>query len=519
MENEYRLHRFEIAIYQLLWRGGVIFSIFCLISISTVKENTYSELGILDDGWSAVLDRKRDNSDLDWACFKVLCQTGWLQILFGHILVGKVAYHACPEKRLEVLMAYSISALLYLFPLKYFVGMFIILCLQYVISKTSTSSGTIWMFGLLTLYYSPTLVNITIPSIRGTTMFAIRRHAHLMFTWGIVRGISFSCENLWHKMDSAMVKTGEPDDNDTQAKSTEIHQEYAYEFFDYLQYMLYCPVLFGPLLCYNDFMRERDSKPPLWNTRTILNFIFSLCRVACWALGLETATHYVYASVIRYDISVARNLSTFESFGVFMANFGVHFAKYTIIFGLPASVCALDGFTDVPGGPKSIPVKNLSYFWKNHDRGLYKWLMRYIYIPCGGSRRGGVAAAFNMALVFGFIVVFWQRVTASTCVWGFVNWFGAVIEPLGLRIFSGLPTITAFANRLSASMKRRALALWFSVTLSSWVISNIYFFTNIEIGSFLITCLYAQDLLSVLFVHVCLYSGIQLALELNHKEI
>jgi D-alanyl-lipoteichoic acid acyltransferase DltB (MBOAT superfamily) len=62
-------------------------------------------------------------------------------------------------------------------------------------------------------------------------------------------------------------------------------------------------------------------------------------------------------------------------------------------------------------------------FWRGWHRSYNQWLIRYMYIPLGGSRiRGrfaGARSAFNYAIVFTFVAL-WHDIKLNLLIWGWL---------------------------------------------------------------------------------------------------
>lgn len=91
-------------------------------------------------------------------------------------------------------------------------------------------------------------------------------------------------------------------------------------------------------------------------------------------------------------------------------------------------------------------------FWKGWHCSFNRWLVRYIFIPLGGSRPG---RRWNVFVVFIF-VAFWHDVEPKLFMWGMLNGVFLVLEVLvkGLyRSSSALERCRAnpLANRYPAA--------------------------------------------------------------------
>lgn len=70
---------------------------------------------------------------------------------------------------------------------------------------------------------------------------------------------------------------------------------------------------------------------------------------------------------------------------------------------------------------------NIALFWNNWHMSLSNWVRDYLYIPLGGSRRGGVRTAVNLLIAM-VIVGLWHGSTLNFAVWGLYHGAGLVLH-------------------------------------------------------------------------------------------
>ncbi|KZC09562.1 Protein-cysteine N-palmitoyltransferase Rasp [Dufourea novaeangliae] len=100
--------------------------------------------------------------------------------------------------------------------------------------------------------------------------------------------------------------------------------------------------------------------------------------------------------------------------------------KYVVVYGLNHTLCAIDNI-QAPSQPKCVArIYLYSDMWKYFDKGLYKFLVRYIYIPLLKSNFNKVLASF---LCFTFVFV-WHGMQINIFIWAFLNFIGLNIESL-----------------------------------------------------------------------------------------
>ena len=58
-------------------------------------------------------------------------------------------------------------------------------------------------------------------------------------------------------------------------------------------------------------------------------------------------------------------------------------------------------------------------FWRAWHRSFNRWVVRYIYVPMGGSRLTGFLRIVNTLMVFSFVAV-WHDIELKLLMWGWL---------------------------------------------------------------------------------------------------
>ncbi|KAL9995759.1 putative membrane bound O-acyl transferase, MBOAT [Helianthus debilis subsp. tardiflorus] len=132
----------------------------------------------------------------------------------------------------------------------------------------------------------------------------------------------------------------------------------------YLCYLLFAPLyIAGPIISFNAFASQLDTPQKSYTLKQVIWYGF------CWVLSLflmEIMTHFFYYNAFAIS-GIWKQLSPVE---VFIVGYGVS--------GIEAPENMLRCINN---------CYNLESFWKNWHASFNKWLVRYMYIPLGGSRR------------------------------------------------------------------------------------------------------------------------------------
>ena len=84
------------------------------------------------------------------------------------------------------------------------------------------------------------------------------------------------------------------------------------------------------------------------------------------------------------------------------------------------------------------------------DKGLHKWLVRYIFIPLGGTNKnqGFLRSMLNSVLVFGFVYT-WHGYQFHHLIWASWNWLGVFLEKVADSIYRMKPVQNYEVSRAS----------------------------------------------------------------------
>lgn len=193
-----------------------------------------------------------------------------------------------------------------------------------------------------------------------------------------------------------------------------------YNFANYLAYSLYSPLyLAGPILTFNDFISQvRYRLPSVTRGRTIfygLRFLFAL-------LGMELLLHYMYVVAISKSNPDWGHYTPFQLSMLGFFNLHIIWLKLLLPWRFFRLWALLDG-VDPPENMVRCMSNNYSasQFWRGWHRSFNRWLIRYIFVPLGGS--GGqiskVRSVANMLIVFMFVAL-WHDINARLLAWSWL---------------------------------------------------------------------------------------------------
>ena len=198
-----------------------------------------------------------------------------------------------------------------------------------------------------------------------------------------------------------------------------------YSFRNYLAYALYSPLyLAGPILTFNDYIsQQRYISRSISAKRTVLYGIRFLLAL----FFMEIMIHFIYVVAISkaqpaWEVYTPSQLSM-------LGYFNLHHIWLKLL--LPWRFFRLWALIDGIDPPENV-VRCMSdnysafAFWRGWHRSFNRWIIRYIYIPLGGSgvasgkgHWGRVRAILNVLIVFSFVAM-WHDIQLRLLVWGWL---------------------------------------------------------------------------------------------------
>ncbi|XP_012272296.1 protein-cysteine N-palmitoyltransferase Rasp isoform X2 [Orussus abietinus] len=420
----------------------------------------YNDFG---PGWSW-LDRKQDISDVEWNTWiPLMYKIGpWI---FVHCFIGQYIKYSFGANVLCIW--YILISILFL---SYFVGIVGMLCMliQPCIACLLTafrSKSLSWIIHLSSL----ALIYLTKMSDSPVQYWLkLNEEEYYMFIIGIcwiqLRSISYSIDsivNYKHKNLLGFLK--------------ELSQNAAY--------CLYLPTLFlGPVLLYSEFLQGINKKFESWTFTRLSRLLFNLLRYGFWLYFTEFAMHFIYCNALQYHPQIVENLDAwaFYGYGYCMGQYFLN--KYVVVYGICGEISRTDGI-DAPATPKCIGRIHLySDMWKHFDRGLYNFLIKYIYIPIVTELTIPCKKLVASFLCFGFVFL-WHGMKMFIFIWACLNFIGLAIEDTAKSIGKSLKYIEFERKCLNWKNTRRFHCAIASPLLAMSAISNFYFFAGEEIGN------------------------------------
>ncbi|KAI0392225.1 putative glycerol:H+ symporter [Xylariaceae sp. FL0594] len=262
----------------------------------------------------------------------------------------------------------------------------------------------------------------------------------VLFNITVLRLVSFDLDYYWSldRRDSSPVeKQLDPSSLSERDRVATPGKPRDYSFRNYVAYALYAPLyIAGPIITFNDFLSQQRYKPATVETsRTVrygLRFVLAF-------LVMEVVLHYDYVQAIakfspRWSEYTASQLCVLSFMNLHMI-----WLKLLLPWRLFRLWSLVDG-VDPPENMIRCVSNNWSTlaFWRSWHRSFYRWSLRYIYVPLGGSsfrtKREAARSVLTYAVVFTFVAL-WHDIKLNLLVWGWLIVFFMLPEMAAGALF------------------------------------------------------------------------------------
>ncbi|KAK8181962.1 glycerol:H+ symporter [Phyllosticta capitalensis] len=443
----------EFYFYYLVFLTVVPMMFKSVYDVSQPSHPNYPKIEpLLSKGW--IPGRKVDNTDHQYSSFRdnipylfiVVILHPLLRRLYDYLCRADTYTQAAADARLEQRISFDFAfALVFVTALHGFSALKVlgILYLNYKIATTVPKKyqpAATWIFNVGTLFANEIFQGYPYKDVaafihgndgEGTWGAWLDSYGGLMSRWEVLfnitvlRLISFNLDYYWSinmRGGSPIEKQLDPSNLSERDRVSIPAKASDYSFRNYIAYALYSPLyLTGPILTFNDYIsQQRYRAPSITRQRTTLYAI----RFIVALLTMEVVCHYIYAVAIFH---VQPDWAAYTPFQLSMLGyFNLHhiWLKLLLPWRFFRLWALLDGI-DPPENMVRCMSDNYSAlaFWRGWHRSFNRWIVRYIFIPIGGSRSGGpwgkARAVANFLAVFTFVAL-WHDIQLRLLMWGWL---------------------------------------------------------------------------------------------------
>ncbi|XP_031195221.1 protein-cysteine N-palmitoyltransferase HHAT isoform X1 [Mastomys coucha] len=452
------LPRWELTLCLLISLGFHFRSFYEVYKVSREHEEE------LDQEFELEMDTlfgglKKDPTDFEWNFWMEWGKRRLVWLFLGHVAVSQLATLLTKEHRPWIVMVYGMWACWCVLGAS---GVLMVL-LHSTIAFCVAQFRSVLLSWLCSLLLLSTLRLQSVEEVKRRWYETENEYYLLQFTLTVrcLYYTSFSLE-LCRQSPSA--------------------QPASYSFPWLLTYVFYYPVFHnGPILSFPEFFRQMQQ-PELSSLQHNLCILAKgLGRLLCWWWLAELMVHLMYMHALYSSIPLLESVSCWTLGGLALAQVLFFYVKYLVLFGVPALLLRLDGLTP-PSLPRCVSTMfSFTGMWRYFDVGLHSFLIRYVYIPLGGSQRGLLGTLLSTATTFAF-VSYWHGSYEDLWCWAALNWLGVTVES-GVQKLLKTPCVQeTLARHLSPRARRRLHALLAACSTSMLILFNLVFLGGIQVG-------------------------------------
>ncbi|XP_068183283.1 protein-cysteine N-palmitoyltransferase HHAT [Antennarius striatus] len=447
----------EMCAYWILSFGSHLYSFyqlhrFCREHDAVLQREFHLEKGLLK-GF------KRDPSDFEWSFWTEWAKKSLLWTFIGHGLISRLTSIFYHKFRVPAITIYGLLAAGSVLGIKGVGVLLVHLGLSFSVAhmRKPLLSWACNLLLLTTLHIKP------LQEIQKGWYETEEEYYLLLFSVAVcgLRFISFSLEHCWCPLDRGGV--------------VQLCWLFSYTFYHPFFYN-------GPIITYKDYV-EQMRRPAEANAdqSALWYLVFRSGRIVLWWCIAEYMIHVMYMHSIQSNETYLEILPPWALGGLALALVQFFFVKYLVLFGLPSTLAMLDNLSP-PNLPRCVSIMySFTGMWRHFDEGLYRWLIRYLYVPLGGSRHGHLYKVFSTGLTFGFVCL-WHGGHDYLQYWALMNWAGVLIEN-GLKSLLASSYIRSLVEQnISVAMERRCIALLSAFSTAMLILSNLVFLGGIHVG-------------------------------------
>lgn len=210
-----------------------------------------------------------------------------------------------------------------------------------------------------------------------------------------------------------------------------------FSFRNYLAYVVYAPLfLTGPIMTFNDYISQIKYRSATIETPRTARYGV---RFGLVLLAMELVLHFDYVGAISKGNPVWGDYTAAQLSLLSFMNLHIIWLKLLLPWRFFRLWALVDGI-DPPENMTRCVSNNYStqHFWRSWHRSYNRWLIRYVYIPLGGSSfktwRSSVRSVATFLAVFTFVAL-WHDIQLRLLIWGWLIVLFLLPEQIAVALF------------------------------------------------------------------------------------
>lgn len=445
----------EFFFYYLMFIIVVPWMIFTAMSASNEYNPNYERFeGLLTEGW--LFDREVDNSDPQYRFFR----DNLLLLAFvagAHITIKRLVLHYTQIPKLKFDFLFGIVYVIVFHGInsvRLLGHILIMYCISHILrKKQNIAIVSLWVYGIGSLFINhnfrkypfANILSILSPLDNGYKGIIERWDVFYNFTLLRILSYNFDYVERYNNITEKFVNSGltsplrgkessyelEPVKSGTLMKMESISGSGQYEYLterarlvapfhlsyyniiNYIAYVTYTPLFItGPIITFNDYVYQTLHTLPSINKKRIVSYAI---KVFIAIMTMEFILHFTYISAVTRAKAWDGD-TPFQISMIGLMSLNIIWLKLMIPWRLFRLWALIDGI-DTPENMIRCVDNNYSAigFWRAWHRSFNKWVIRYIYIPLGGSKN----RILSSIAVFSFVAI-WHDIELRLLLWGWL---------------------------------------------------------------------------------------------------
>ncbi|GAP88723.2 putative glycerol:H+ symporter [Rosellinia necatrix] len=262
----------------------------------------------------------------------------------------------------------------------------------------------------------------------------------ILFNLTVLRLISFNLDYYWsldRRAYSPIEKQLDPAALSERDRVSVPAQAKDFSFRNYVAYAIYAPLyIAGPIITFNDYISQLRYRSASLETPRTIRYAVRFCVTL---LTMEILLHFNYVQAISKFSPRWADFTAAQLFVLSYFNLHMIWLKLLLPWRFFRLWSLVDGI-DPPENMVRCVSNNWSTlaFWRSWHRSFYRWSLRYIYVPLGGSSfrsaRDAARSVLTYVLVFTFVAL-WHDIQLRLLIWGWLIVFFMLPEMAAGSLF------------------------------------------------------------------------------------
>lgn len=209
-----------------------------------------------------------------------------------------------------------------------------------------------------------------------------------------------------------------------------------YTFIEYMAFVTFFPQLVaGPIVTHDEIMpqfRDLSKKKVNYENMCIGLYSFSM------GLGKKVLLADSFSKVVTVGFNNIEALDSTNAVLIMLAFSLQLYFDFSGYSDMAVGLGKMFNINIIENFNSPFKAKNVADLWNRWHISLNRFLIKYVYIPLGGNRKGIVKTYVNIMVIF-FLSGLWHGANWTYIMWGILNGLAVVVYRMTKKYFDKLP--------------------------------------------------------------------------------